>query len=66
MKMGVVMTILNFECKKCHQYFDANVGKVTFDENERRPKFSKTIVCGRGTAPIRLNLQDKEFREYSI
>jgi len=41
----MIMSVLNFECKTCHQDFDADVGKVTFDENEERPNFEKDIVC---------------------
>jgi hypothetical protein len=40
--MGATM-FLNFECKKCHHYFDSDVGQITFDENP--PRLEKKPVC---------------------
>ena len=36
---------INFECKKCGNLFDCDVGKVTLPENSFRPYFEKNIIC---------------------
>jgi DNA-directed RNA polymerase subunit RPC12/RpoP len=41
----MIMSVLNFECKTCHQHFDADVGAVMFNENEERPTFESEISC---------------------
>lgn len=38
------MTI-NFECKKCRNEFDCDVGKVGIEMKTMRPTFEKEIVC---------------------
>ncbi len=40
------MTI-NFECKRCHQEFDCDVGKIGINEKTLRPDFEKPIICPR-------------------
>lgn len=40
--MGATM-FLNFECRKCHHYFDSDVGQITFDENP--PRLEKKPFC---------------------
>jgi hypothetical protein len=37
--------IINFECKKCKNTFDCEVGKIGIDENSFKPTFEKSIVC---------------------
>ena len=39
--------IINFECKKCNQEFDCELGKIGIDESSMRPTFEKDIVCPR-------------------
>lgn len=39
--------IINFDCKKCRQEFDCDVGKIAIDEKSMRPIFEKDIVCPR-------------------
>jgi transcription elongation factor Elf1 len=39
--------IINFDCKKCRQEFDCDVGKITVDKKSMRPLFEKDIVCPR-------------------
>ncbi len=39
------MTELNFKCKKCRNYFDSQVGKITFPVESDRPHFEKEIIC---------------------
>ncbi|MCP5102295.1 MAG: hypothetical protein GY950_02900 [bacterium] len=36
---------INFECKKCGNTFDCDIGAVTFPENSNRPCFEKKIIC---------------------
>ena len=36
---------INFECKKCGNVFDCEVGEITFPENSDRPNFEKEIIC---------------------
>ena len=36
---------INFECRKCGNLFDCDVGEVTLPENALRPHFEKQIVC---------------------
>jgi len=36
---------INFECKKCGNIFDCDVGKVTLPDNSFRPHFEKNIIC---------------------
>jgi hypothetical protein len=40
------MTI-EFECRKCRQEFQCDVGQVAIDEASLRPVFQKSIVCPR-------------------
>jgi len=39
------MTTINFECKKCRNEFDCDVGKIGVDKSHMRPKFEKDILC---------------------
>ncbi len=39
------MSIINFQCKKCRQVFDCNVGDVTFPPEDLSPKFQKDAQC---------------------
>jgi hypothetical protein len=39
--------IINFDCKKCRQEFDGDVGKIAVDAKSMRPLFEKAIVCPR-------------------
>ena len=39
--------MVNFECKKCKQAFDCDVGTVDVDDQTFRPKFTNPIVCPR-------------------
>lgn len=44
------MSSINFECKKCKQEFNCNVGRITFPEDilpGERPIFEKDIICNR-------------------
>ncbi len=36
---------INFECKKCLNEFDCEVGKIGIDDISMRPTFEKDIVC---------------------
>ncbi|MFH1323483.1 MAG: hypothetical protein ABIH80_06640 [Methanobacteriota archaeon] len=36
---------INFECKKCGNVFDCEVGEITLSENSYRPCFEKKIIC---------------------
>ncbi|MGD2092684.1 MAG: hypothetical protein PVH61_41340 [Candidatus Aminicenantes bacterium] len=36
---------INFECRKCKNLFDCDVGEVTLPENALRPDFEKHIIC---------------------
>ena len=38
---------INFECKKCRNIFDCDVGTVTVHENSDRPQFEQSIFCPR-------------------
>ena len=38
---------INFECKKCHQEFDCEMGQIGINEVTMRPDFEKPIVCPR-------------------
>ena len=38
---------INFECKKCRDEFDCDVGEIEIDENAMRPVFEKDIICPR-------------------
>ena len=38
---------INFECKKCNQIFDSEVGKIKMNEQTFRPDFEKEIRCPR-------------------
>ena len=40
-------TIINFQCKKCRQAFDCDVGAARVDDKAYRPKFTNPIVCPR-------------------
>jgi len=37
--------IINFDCKKCDQTFDCEMGQIGIDEASMRPTFEKDIVC---------------------
>ena len=39
--------IIEFECRKCRQEFECEVGQVTVDAASLRPVFQKPIVCPR-------------------
>lgn len=39
------MPIINFECKKCKQEFNCDVGKITFPADSERPNFEQDIIC---------------------
>jgi rubredoxin len=39
--------MINFECKRCYQEFDCEVGDISFSEDGTRPVFEKNIVCPR-------------------
>ena len=36
---------INFECKKCNNTFDCEMGKIGINESTMRPKFEKDIIC---------------------
>jgi len=36
---------INFECKKCNQIFDSEVGKIKMNERTFRPDFEKKVRC---------------------
>jgi rubredoxin len=36
---------INFECGKCKNLFDCDVGEVTLPGNSLRPHFEKNIIC---------------------
>ncbi|MEI6421620.1 MAG: hypothetical protein WCP55_05330 [Lentisphaerota bacterium] len=36
---------INFECKKCGNEFNCDVGKIGMNEEELRPTFEKDIIC---------------------
>jgi predicted nucleic-acid-binding Zn-ribbon protein len=36
---------INFECKKCNERFDAEVGIIKMNEQTFRPDFEKAITC---------------------
>ncbi len=36
---------ISFECQKCQNNFDCDVGKVSIDETTMRPIFEKKLVC---------------------
>ena len=38
---------INFECKKCREDFDCDMGKIAINEDTMRPDFEKAIVCPR-------------------
>ncbi len=38
---------INFQCKKCQQEFDCEMGVVRINVEERQPDFEKPIVCPR-------------------
>jgi hypothetical protein len=44
-KNGIIIMIINFECQKCKQIFDCDVGKIGIDDNSFRPIFEKSIIC---------------------
>ena len=42
------MSELHFECKKCRNHFDGDVGRITFTEDihkGKRPEFGKEVIC---------------------
>ncbi len=36
---------INFECQKCKNSFNCDVGQVSIDETTMRPKFEKKMIC---------------------
>ena len=54
------MTELHFKCKKCREYFDCEVGKITFPIESKRPHFEKSIVCPKCGV---LSMDDAELTE---
>ena len=38
---------INFQCKKCRQEPDCEIGKIGMNEQTMRPDFEKPIVCPR-------------------
>ncbi len=47
------MTNLNFDCKKCKNTFDSEVGEISFSPEDMRPQFEKDIICPKcGTLTI--------------
>jgi len=38
---------INFECKKCNQIFNSEVGKIKMNEQTFRPDFEKEVRCPR-------------------
>ncbi len=47
--------IIEFECRKCRQEFECDVGQVAIDEESLRPVFQKPIVCPRCGKRVRDN-----------
>jgi len=39
------MPFINFQCKKCNQEFDFDVGKINFELVNERPQFENQIKC---------------------
>ncbi|MHB8067352.1 MAG: hypothetical protein ACYDIC_05570 [Desulfobaccales bacterium] len=37
--------LINFECKRCHNVFDCDVGSVSVPEGSARPHFEKSLLC---------------------
>lgn len=37
--------IINFECKKCRNEFDCEMGTIGINEKTLRPDFEKPIIC---------------------
>ena len=37
--------IINFECKKCKNEFDCEMGTIGINEKTWRPDFEKPIIC---------------------
>jgi hypothetical protein len=42
--VGGVM-LINFECKRCHQVFECDVGAVSMPEGADRPHFENRLFC---------------------
>jgi len=36
---------INFECEKCNNIFNSEVGKITINDQTFRPNFEKEILC---------------------
>ena len=36
---------INFECKKCRDTFNSDIGSVKINEKTFRPDFEKPIIC---------------------
>lgn len=49
--METIMSELHFECKKCRNHFDGDVGRITFSEDiykgkqGERPEFENEVIC---------------------
>ena len=39
--------MINFECKKCREEFDCDVGDISLSRKSIRPVFEKDIICPR-------------------
>ncbi len=38
---------INFECKKCKQEFDCDVGNISISRKTMRPVFESKVICPR-------------------
>lgn len=39
------MAVINFRCKRCWDYFDFDVGSISFELVDERPQFENQIKC---------------------
>jgi hypothetical protein len=39
------MTVINFQCKKCGEQFDCDVGRISINDQTMRPDFERPILC---------------------
>ena len=44
-RFGLLSVTINFECTRCHETFDCDVGRIGIDETTMRPLCEKDIVC---------------------
>ena len=57
------MPELHFECKKCRNHFDGDVGRITFPadiDKGKRPEFENEVICPKCGV---LTLDDVELTE---